>query len=95
MKSWSSEPQLKTQSTFELPSMHFRKAVIDWEAFDLLKNFDDVPMTTAAHSSGGSTDSLLEEANDYLFVAQQKLVTAQDWREIEARKVQRSERNCD
>ena len=91
MKTWSSEPSIKKPSEFELPSMNYRKAVIDWDAFDRLKQFDDVPILNAEHSSGGSTDSLLEEANDYLFVAQQKVVTCQDWKEIDARRETRKQ----
>ena len=88
-KNWASEPSgmnIKPTENLELPSMSYRKAVIDWDAFDRLKQFDDVPLNRTSHSSGGSTDSLLEEANDYLFVAQQKVVTCEDWKEIEARK---------
>lgn len=88
-KNWASEPSgmnIKPTENLELPSMNYRKAVIDWDAFDRLKQFDDVPLNRTSHSSGGSTDSLLEEANDYLFVAQQKVVTCEDWKEIEARK---------
>ena len=91
MKTWSSEPSIKKPPEFELPSMNYRKAVIDWDAFDRLKQFDDVPILNAEHSSGGSTDSLLEEANDYLFVAQQKVVTCQDWKEIDARRETRKQ----
>ena len=91
LKTWSSEPSIKKPPEFELPSMNYRKAVIDWDAFDRLKQFDDVPILNAEHSSGGSTDSLLEEANDYLFVAQQKVVTCQDWKEIDARRETRKQ----
>ena len=91
MKTWSSEPSIKKPPEFELPSMNYRKAVIDWDAFDRLKQFDDVPILNSEHSSGGSTDSLLEEANDYLFVAQQKVVTCQDWKEIDARRETRKQ----
>ena len=91
LKTWSSEPSIKKPPEFELPSMNYRKAVIDWDAFDRLKQFDDVPILNAEHSSGGSTDSLLEEANDYLYVAQQKVVTCQDWKEIDARRETRKQ----
>ena len=91
LKTWSSEPSIKKPPEFELPSMNYRKAVIDWDAFDRLKQFDDVPILNAEHSSGGSTDSLLEEANDYLYVTQQKVVTCQDWKEIDARRETRKQ----
>ena len=96
-KNWASEPSgmnikpFPSQAEFELPSMNYRKAVIDWDAFDRLKHFDDVPLNRTGHSSGGSTDSLLEEANDYLLVAQQKVVTCEDWKDIEARKETRKQ----
>ena len=37
-------------------------------------------------SGSGSTDSLIEEANCFLHVAKQKLVTTQDWTQIQAKK---------
>jgi hypothetical protein len=67
----------------------YKKANIDWEAFDKLKNLQ-YNFTNGVHSarssSGDSTDSLIEEANDYLQVAQSKLVTIDDWNEISNKK---------
>ena len=62
---------------------------INWDEYDKLKNFSDL-VTTFRYkensSSSGSTDSLLDEANDFLGVAKTKLVTEDDWEGIAERK---------
>ena len=88
--------------TIEIPPYDIRKAQIDWEAFDRLKysykehlctlNKSD-PTFSRSNSSGGSTDSLIEEANDFLHVAKTKLVTTQDWTHIQAKKSVRKREN--
>ena len=80
----------------EIPSMNYRKAQIDWEAFDRLKfSHGDHGCTlnetqdfsrSRSSSESGSTDSLLEEVNDFLNVAKHKLVTMKDWEQIRAKK---------
>ena len=78
----------------EIPTATFRKAQIDWEAFDKLKVFKHHDVTecqltfqrSSSCSSSGSTDSLIEEANHFLNVAKEKLVTTQDWSVIKSAK---------
>ena len=89
--------------TIDIPSHNVRKAQIDWEAFDRLKYSYKEHLCTLdnsensfsrSNSSGGSTDSLIEEANDFLQVAKKKLVTTQDWSHIQNKKsVKKRRRN--
>ena len=92
---------LQQPLTIEIPAYNIKKAHIDWEAFDRLKysyhkehmctlnnSESSFSKTSNTNSSGsGSTDSLIEEANDFLHVAKQKLVTTQDWTQIQAKKI--------
>ena len=76
--------------TIDIPDVEIKKAQIDWEAFDRLKQFNDDDIDkmqfNGSSSSAGSTDSLIEEANDFLAVAKEKLVTTADWNKIKAKK---------
>ena len=80
--------------------MNYRKAQINWEAFDNLKisqggehlctlhDQQDFTGSGSENSSlSGSTNSLLDEVNDFLQVAKTKLVTVQDWEQIRAKKI--------
>lgn len=77
--------RISNKKSYELP----KQAEIDWEAFDKLKYFnDDHRMCSRLNEShdSGSTDSLIEEADGFLKVAKEKLVTTQDWSDILANK---------
>ena len=84
----------------EIPSYDIKKAQIDWEAFDRLKysykehlcTLNNELSFSRSNSSGGSTDSLIEEANDFLQVSKQKLVTTQDWSNIQDKKLAKKRR---
>ena len=69
---------------FEIPAV--KKAQIDWDAFDKLKNFDydhmNCELKKENSQNSGSTDSLIEEAENFLQIAKSKLVTTQDWSTI-------------
>ena len=63
---------------------------IDWEAFDKLKEFNyknfNWKKSNSSNNSSGSTDSLLEEANNFLEIAKERFVTTEDWIEIKSKK---------
>ena len=63
---------------------------IDWEAFDKLKEFNyknfNWKKSNSSNNSSGSTDSLLEEANNFLEIAKERFVTTEDWVEIKSKK---------
>ena len=79
----------------------------NWEAFDCLKysyhkehfctfnnsesSFSRTSYTNSSRS--GSTDSVIEEANDFFQVAKKKLVTTQDWTQIQAKKSSKNRQN--
>ena len=103
----NNQADLQQPLTIEIPAYNIKKAHIDWEAFDRLKysyhkehmctlnnSESSFSRTSNTNSSGsGSTDSLIEEANDFLQVARKKLVTTQDWTQIQAKKSSKNRQN--
>ena len=67
----------------------------DWANWDRLRISDQFKSSTnTVHDNGESsgtesTDSLIEEARDYLNVARAKLVTIDDWDRIDGDKIKR------
>ena len=71
----------------DIPDTKVKKAVIDWEPFDKLKEFSYKQFSwQKSSSSDGSTDSLLEEASNFLEIAKERFVTNEDWVQIKSKK---------
>lgn len=72
----------------DIESAEIKKANIDWDAFEKLKEFSiqhDFSVQTSL-SSSGSTSSLIDEANHFLDIAKEKFLTVDDWTDIHNRK---------
>ena len=71
----------------DIPDTKVKRAVIDWEPFDKLKEFSYKQFSLQkSNSSDGSTDSLLEEASNFLEIAKERFVTNEDWVQIKSKK---------
>ena len=54
--------------------------------FTVQKKTENVITDPSGYSSGESTDTLLEEARNYVQMAKEKIVTVEDWKVIEEKK---------
>ena len=66
----------------EVDSKNFIKS----SEFEVTRRVSKATIENSGYSSGESTDTLLEEARNYVQMAKEKIVTLDDWKIIEERK---------